>query len=346
MNQPVIHTQALIIGAGPAGLFQAFQLGLLGIKVQVVDALPQAGGQCTQLYADKYIYDIPGLPCVTAKQLVDNLLTQVRPFAPTLHLGHVLSELACDEQQQWQLRTEQGLRFQAPCVVLAAGVGCFQPHRLAVEGLRPWEGRQVFYQTQALPALTGKKILVVGGDAAAIAQALQGLAQGAAQVTLLHRRAQLAADAELLAHFETACATGKMQFIAGQIQSTQASQERLQTLTVLTTQQQTVELPVDVVVAMTGLAPKLDMFKRWGFDLQRKQVTVNAQTMETQLPRVYAVGDMAYYPGKKKLILCGFHEATLAAYSIAACLYPLQPPVLEYTTTSSRLQQRLGLAAN
>ena len=345
MNAP-IETDALVIGAGPVGLFQAFQLGLQGISCHVVDALPDVGGQCIELYADKPIYDIPGIPLCTGRELIERLTQQLQPFPPTYHLGQQVSELQRLPDDRFALRTNLGTDFVARCVFIAAGVGAFVPKRLAVEGIAAFEAQQVFHTLPADLNLQGQNLLVTGDNDSALEIALRASQQTPhrpASVTLMHRRDQFQARPELVQALREACSQGLMRFVAAQPTGCVSHNERLTGLEVLTANGDTEVLSADVIVASLGLSPRLGPLADWGLALERKQLPVQTDTYSTRESGIFAVGDINTYPGKKKLILCGFHEATLAAFGAAALLHPEQKTLLQYTTTSTLLHQRLGL---
>jgi thioredoxin reductase (NADPH) len=345
MTKP-IETQALVIGAGPVGLFQVFQLGLQGIQSHMVDALPHVGGQCTELYAGKPIYDIPGIPFCTGSQLVERLKQQMAPFQPTLHLGQQVSTIQRLPDQSLAVGTHTGQTFLAKTLFIAAGLGAFVPRRLLLEGLSAFEGTQVFADQPAPKRWTGLHLVVAGDGDAALQTGLDASTgpQAAASVTLLHRRDQFSATPELTAQMRQACAQGRMRFVAGQPTGLRAEQSRLQALELLNPQGETEWLSLDVLQTCLGLSPKLGPVSQWGLAMERKQLVVNTENFGTSEPGIFAVGDINTYPGKKKLILCGFHEATLAAFGALALLRPEEKTLLQYTTTSTLLHQRLGIA--
>lgn len=345
MTQP-IYTEALVIGTGPVGLFQVFQLGLQGIHCHAVDALPHVGGQCAELYADKPIYDIPGIPFCTGLELVERLQQQIAPFKPTLHLGQQVTQIERQADHRLLVMTDSGQSFLTSTLVIAAGVGAFVPRHLVLDGLNAFEGSQVFAQNP-LPARWAGQHLVVAGDGDAALQtclaAMQG-PQAAASVCLLHRRDQFSAAPELIAHMRQACAEGRMRFVAGQPTGLRVEAGRLQALELLNPEGETEWLELDVLQTCLGLSPKLGPVAQWGLAMERKQLVVNTENFATSEHGIFAVGDINTYPGKKKLILCGFHEATLAAFGALALLRPAEKTLLQYTTTSSVLHQRLGIA--
>ncbi|MCK9687227.1 NAD(P)/FAD-dependent oxidoreductase [Scleromatobacter humisilvae] len=347
-----IQTDALIIGAGPAGLFQVFELGLREISSHVVDARPFAGGQCVELYGDKPIYDIPALPACTGRELTERLLEQIRPFATTFHFDQLVSHIARGDDGRFDVRTRAGLHFDCGAIVLAAGVGAFVPRTLKVAGLDAFEGRQLFHHADRVPAeaLEGKQVLVSGATeqalafAARLCDAVARRAPGApARVTLIHRRDAFDAADDTVAAFRTACSAGALHFVAGQPTGLQVDGDRLTGLTLLDATGATVSLPVDTVVVLQGLSPKLGPLADWGLALERRQVQVETAKFQTSVPGLFAIGDVVHYPGKQRLILSAFHEATLAAAGVAGHLIPGDDGPLEYTTSSPRIHKLLGV---
>ena len=342
-----IETDALVIGAGPVGLFQVFELGLLEIQAHVVDSLPAPGGQCLELYPDKPIYDVPGMPVCTGRELTQRLLQQIRPFGTPLHLQQEVTHLQRRADQRFAVQTSQGTRFVARTVFIAGGVGSFQPRKVKVPGLEAHEGSQVLYRVPDPAALAGLDIVVTGDEDAALEWALRLAEPGphrARSVTLLHRRDAFRAAPATVQRMREQCAAGAMRFVAGQIVGTREVQGQLTHLEAAGSDDHTLTLPVDRLLACLGLSPKLGPIGEWGLALERKQLVVDTQRFETSEPGIYAAGDVVTYPGKRKLLLCGFHEATLAAFAAAERLFPDRPVQLQYTTTSPRLHQLLGVA--
>lgn len=350
-----IETDALVIGAGPVGLFQAFQLGLQGLRAHVVDTLHEAGGQCVALYPDKPIYDVPGIPRCTGRELAAQLLAQVRPFAPGFHFGQEVRHLQRQADGRWLAETTAGQRFMARTVFIAAGVGAFVPRTLRVDGLSAFEGTQVHYnQSPDAAALAGQKVVVTGGDASAVqaaitlAAALKSAGPAPRQVTLLHRKDAFEAEPALLNELHQLRQTGLLRVQLGQpigVQTHATPQgERLTGLQIATDDDTEHTLPLDSLQAYLGLSPRLGPLAQWGLAMERKLLPVDPATFSTAEVGLFAVGDINHYPGKRKLILCGFHEATLAAFAAVALVHPEQPVRLQYTTTSTLLQQRLGVA--
>lgn len=343
----MITTDALIVGAGPAGLFLAFELGLLGIHSHIVDAQETPGGQVATLYGDKPIYDIPGIAACTGQQLTDRLLEQAKPFEPVMHLGHeVVTLVAGGGDGGWRLGTSRGEQFHSSCVFIAAGVGAFAPRRLKVEGIEALENTQVFHWRPAPGVLVGKHVLVIGGDELALDRIDSLLAdtQPPGGITLMHRRAQVKAEPDRLERLEALCESGRVVFEAGQVTALQWVDGRLAGVERSGPDGDLPPLPVDAIVVAQGLSPRLGPLADWGLAMDRKQLPVDTARFATSLPGVFAVGDIVSYPGKKKLILSAFHEATLAAFAAADLLNPQRSQVLQYTSSSSLLHERLKLS--
>ncbi len=344
----MIQTDALVIGAGPVGLFQVFQLGLLDIKVHVIDSLPHAGGQCIELYADKPIYDIPGTPRTTGRELVASLLEQIQPFGATFHLGQEVSTVDRQPDGRYLVETSRRQTFLAKTIVIAAGVGAFQPKRLKIEGLDAFEHTQLFHHVTEPGLFAGQNLLIVGGDEAAVDWAARLAEAGphqAKSVTLLHRRDVLQAPPEVLARFDAARENGSAVFRVGQVTRITIADGQLSAAQITDVNGNTAALPVDSVLVLLGLSPRLGPLSQWGLAMERKQLQVDTEKFSTSAPGIFAVGDINTYPGKKKLILCGFHEATLAAYAAAELIFPDQKIPFQYTTTSPKLHRLLGVAS-
>ncbi len=339
-----IETDALVIGAGPVGLFQVFQLGILEVSCHLVDALPYAGGQCIELYPDKPIYDIPGTPATSGRALVASLLEQIAPFHPQFHFGQLVSTVARVPDGRLRVGTSTGAVFIAKTVIVAGGVGAFQPKRVAVEGIERFEGTQLVYHPEHLGAFAGKQVIVNGGDDAALEAAMALAEHAGGSITLVHRRDGFQADPATVARMRALCDTGAMRFVVGQLTGFTEAGGTLQSLQITRPDASTANLEGEVVLAFLGISPRLGPIADWGLDLQRKQVPVDTERFQTREAGVFAVGDINTYPGKKKLIVCGFHEATLAAWGALSIAYPQRRALLQYTTTSTRLHELLGVA--
>jgi thioredoxin reductase (NADPH) len=337
-----IEADAVIIGAGPAGLFQAFELGLLGVKAHIVDTLKHPGGQCAELYPDKPIYDIPALPVCGAQELVDRLLEQIRPFDPQFHLGEEVVELQARADGAFDLATSAGRRFLARTVVIAAGLGSFQPRRLGVEGADAFEDRQVHYRVRSAAQFHGQRLVIFGGGDSALDWVLD-LNGKAASIVHVHRRAEFRAAPASVARMRQLVAEGRMRYLEGTAAAIRTSDGRLTGIGVKRNDGVLEDLDADHVLAFFGLHPKLGPIAEWGFELEKKAIRVDTARFQTSVPGIFAIGDINTYPGKKKLILSGFHEAALAAFAIAEHLNPAKKVHLQYTTTSPIMQKRLGV---
>lgn len=347
---PVIETDALVIGAGPAGLFLVFELGLQGIAAHVVDVLDKAGGQCIELYPDKAIYDIPGVPVCTGRELTHNLLRQIAPFTPGFHFDRQVSQLQQQADGRWLASTlhdhQPCQQFLARTLLIAAGVGAFVAKELKVDGLARFLGRQLYYQSAPPGVLADKNVLIVGGEETAVTQAVALARPGphpACSVTLVHRRDVLQASTEALAELAALRDAGRIRFVTGQITGMEADGDHLRAVQVSTPDGIPLALPLDMLLVCTGLSPKLGPVAQWGLAMERKQLSVSTQTFATSAPGIFAVGDVVHYPGKRKLMVCGFHEATLAAFAAARLIRPDESDMLLYTSSSTLLQQRLGV---
>lgn len=343
---PAIETDALIIGAGPVGLFQVFQLGLLEVGCHVVDALPYVGGQPAELYPDKPIYDLPGVPVATGRELTSALLRQIEPFKPQVHMGQTVQSLERQPDGRFLVRTSRKVRFLVRAVLIAAGVGAFEPRTLTVPGLSDWESRQVFYRVADMPETSGREILVVGGGEEAIdaiGDLLQDPTRAPAGITLMHRRDHFQAPSDALEQLTQWRETGRVRFLAGQVQDLIADGDRLKGASYLAPDGSSQHCAFDDLLIRQGLQPKLGPLTKWGLSMERKQLVVDTEKFETSETGVFAVGDINTYPGKKKLLVSGFHESALAAYAVAALIRPDRPVQLQYTTTSTRLHQLLGV---
>ena len=336
------EADAVIIGAGPVGLFQVFELGLLDIKTHVIDSLLEIGGQCIELYPDKPIYDIPAIPVCTGRELTNNLLKQIEPFKPQFHLGQEVTQLEKQADGRLLISTSQNQSFLAKTVFIAAGVGAFQPRLLNLEGLDTFVGKQVFYHVKNPEQFAGKRVVICGGGDSALDWTLF-FADKAASVTLIHRRDDFKAAPQSIAKMRELCASGKIELLIGQITGYETKENQLSDVIVTDIDGNSKQLGLDALLIFFGLSPKLGPIAEWGLDIDRKQIAVDTEKFQTSIPGIYAVGDINVYPGKKKLILSGFHEAALAAFAAAAYLNPDKQIQLQYTTTSPKLHRALGV---
>lgn len=337
-----IETDAVIVGAGPVGLFQVFELGLLEIKAHVIDSLPSVGGQCVELYPDKPIYDIPAVPMCTGQELTDNLLKQIEPFGPTFHLGQEVTVVQKRDDGRFDLETSTGTRFITKTIFIAAGVGSFQPRTLKVDGIEAYEGKQVFYRVKDPSKFEGKNLVICGGGDSALDWVLNFVGK-AESVVLLHRREEFRAAPASVAKMKELCDNLEMQMLVGQVTGFEAQGDTMTEIKVTGTDGVTRRLPLDYLLVFFGLSPKLGPIAEWGLEIERKQLKVDTEKFETNVPGIFAVGDINTYPGKKKLILSGFHEAALAAFGAAPYIFPEKKIHMQYTTTSPKLHKILGV---
>ncbi|MCU0936192.1 MAG: NAD(P)/FAD-dependent oxidoreductase [Gammaproteobacteria bacterium] len=344
-NSAPVQTDVVIVGAGPSGLFQIFELGLLGIRAHVIDSLPTLGGQCSMLYPEKPIYDIPALPVCSAQELIDRLLQQCQPFAPEFHLGQEVVELRQDGEDGFFLRTSKGTALACRAVVIAAGLGAFQARPLRVPGAKRHEGVNLHYRVTDRERLRGRRLVILGGGDSALDWTLD-LAEIAGHVTLVHRRDAFRAAPASVARMKALAAESpeRLAWRVGQVKGLVEEEERLVGLKVETAPGEAEVLPLDDLLVFYGLSPDLGPIAEWGLEIEKRQLRVDTEKFETSVPGIFAVGDINTYPGKKKLILSGFHEAALAAFGIQRRLRPDEKQYLQYTTTSPIMHERLGVS--
>jgi thioredoxin reductase (NADPH) len=335
-------TDVVIIGAGPAGLFQVFELGLLGIHAHVVDSLKQAGGQCTELYPDKPIYDIPAIPVCSAQELVDRLKQQIKPFAPDFHLGQTVNKLKTQDDGRFLLETSAGKRFDTAAVVIAAGLGAFQPRRLRVQGAEVWEGSHIQYRIIEAEEVTGKRIIILGGGDSALDWTLE-LFGKADHIALIHRRPEYRAQPASVVKMKALADGLRLEEFHGTVRSVFETDGKFGGLDVAESEGVMHHIEADQVYVFWGLTPNLGPIAEWGLGLEKRQIHVDTEKFQTSVPGIFAVGDINIYPGKKKLILSGFHEAALAAFGVQQHIHPEQKTRLQYTTTSPIMHRRLGV---
>ncbi|MDB4222253.1 NAD(P)/FAD-dependent oxidoreductase [Granulosicoccus sp.] len=345
-----IETDVVIIGAGPCGLFQVFELGLLDIHAHVIETLPKPGGQCAELYPSKPIYDIPAYPTIGAQELIDRLMEQIAPFNPTFHFDQQVDVLERQEDGRFYIHTTANQQFLTRSVIVAGGVGSFAPVLLKIPGVEERVGGDVFYSIKDPTLHANKDIVILGGGDSALDWALD-LQPQANSVVLIHRSDKFKAAPASVSRMRKLCDDYEMQFLTGNvtrlITSTSSANEPANTnlraieVTGGDGVARTVEL--DHLLVFFGLSPKLGPIANWGLDLKKNQIRVDTEKFESSEPGLYAVGDINWYPGKKKLILSGFHEAALAAFGIKQQLNPGQKVHLQYTTTSPVMHKRLGV---
>jgi thioredoxin reductase (NADPH) len=343
LSNAVVSTEVVIVGAGPAGLFQVFELGLLGIKAHVFDSLPAAGGQCTELYPDKPIYDIPALPICGAQELVDRLMQQIKPFGAEIHLGEEVLSVAKQDSGRFKVTTSKGNEFDAGAVVIAGGVGSFQPRHLSVDGAAAFDGAQVHYKVRNAADFHGKRLAIFGGGDSAL-DWTNDLGPKAAALTLIHRRAEFRGAPASVARMRELEAAGKVRFLEGVAQALRLADGRIVGVDVKGADHAVHAVDAEQLLVFFGLAPKLGPIGEWGLALDKRAIVVDTEKFQSSIPGIFAIGDINTYPGKKKLILSGFHEAALVSFAAQHYIYPAKKQFLQYTTTSPAMQKRLGVA--
>jgi thioredoxin reductase (NADPH) len=340
-----IKTDVVIVGAGPAGLFSVFELGLLDIKCHLIDILDRPGGQCTELYPEKPIYDIPGHPMITGQGLVDHLMGQIKPFHPTFHFGEMvetLEVLGTPEAPRFRLRTASGETFESKVVIVAAGGGSFQPKKPPVDGIEAYEGSSVHYAVRRMEDFRDKDVMIVGGGDSALDWTLN-LQKVARRLTLVHRRDDFRAAPHSVKAMRDLLAESKIDLRLGQIASLSGEGGALRAVTIKGGDGALYEIACDRLIPFFGLTMKLGPIADWGLNLHENLVPVDTERFETNVPGIFAIGDINHYPGKLKLILCGFHEGALAAQKAHRYIYPDKRLTFQYTTSSSNLQKKLGV---
>ncbi len=337
-----IKTDALIIGAGPCGLFAVFELGLLDIKAHLVDILDKIGGQCAELYPEKPIYDIPGIPYVTGQGLTEALLEQIKPFGPTFHLNEMVQTIEKIGDPLFRVTTDADQVFEAKVVIISAGGGSFQPKRPPVPGIEAYEGKSVHYAVRKMETFRDKDILIVGGGDSALDWTLN-LQPIAKSMTLLHRRDDFRAAPHSVEQMRALVKAGKMQMKLGQVTSLEGEGGQVTAAVVKGNDNTTFKVACNTVLPFFGLTMKLGPVANWGVKLENDLVPVETSAFETNVPGIFAIGDINTYPGKLKLILSGFHEGALMSQKAYRYVYPDKRLVFQYTTSSSSLQKKLGV---
>jgi thioredoxin reductase (NADPH) len=339
----VIKTDALIIGAGPVGLFAVFELGLLDMKSHLIDILDKAGGQCAELYPEKPIYDIPGIPYITGAGLTDALMEQIKPFSPTFHLGEMVETVEKIGDPLFRVTTDRGQVFEAKIIVIAAGGGSFQPKRPPIPGIEAYESKSVYYAVRQMEAFRGKRLLIAGGGDSALDWTLN-LAPLASHLTLLHRRAEFRAAPDSVNKMMALVGEGKIDLVVGQVTSLEGADGQVSKAVVKTNDGSDFHIACDAILPFFGLTMKLGPVANWGIKLDGNLIPVDTEKFETNIPGIFAVGDINTYPGKLKLILSGFHEVALMSQKAHRYIYPDKRLVFQYTTSSTSLQKKLGVS--
>ena len=342
-NEMQHKTDAIIIGAGPVGLFAVFELGLLDIKAHLVDILDKPGGQCAELYPEKPIYDIPGLPVVTGQGLTDQLMEQIKPFDPQFHLQQMVESLEKQSDDRWLLKTDVGQEFLTKVIVIAAGGGSFMPKKPPLKNIDAYEGHSVFYSVREMEKFKGKNIVIAGGGDSALDWTIN-LQPIVNSLTLIHRRDDFRAAPDTVKKMRQLVSEGKMNLKIGQLKDLQGEAPSLTGVTISSKENGDEVVACDTLLAFYGLTMKLGPVADFGLNLHENLIPVDTEKFETSEPTIFAIGDINYYPGKLKLILSGFHESALMAQQAFRYIYPDKKLRFQYTTSSSDLQQKLGVA--
>ncbi len=339
----MITTDVVIVGAGPCGLFQVFELGLLGVSAEVVDSIRQPGGQCTELYPDKPIYDIPAIPQCTGSELTEALLKQIEPFNAGMHLGQEVQVVRREEDGSFYVETSTGTSFNTKAIVIAAGVGSFQPRPLRASNADDFTNISLHYRVRVPAEFHGKKLVILGGGDSALDWVLD-LAGKSSHITLVHRRDEYRAMPDSVRRMKQLVEDGVIvEVLNAKATALHGADGQLTSVSLQTKDGAMLEVSAEQALVFFGLAPKLGPIATWGLDINRKTINVDTEKFQTSEPGIYAVGDINHYPGKKKLILCGFHEAALAAFAIKQQLEPDKKVHVQYTTTSPIMHERLGV---
>jgi thioredoxin reductase (NADPH) len=337
-----IQTDVVIIGAGPVGLFQVFELGLLDLKAELVDSLPQVGGQCSELYPEKPIYDIPAYPVIGAQELVDQLMAQIAPFNAGIHLKQQVKDFEKREDGRFTVITTAGTEFDAGAVIIAGGLGSFLPRKLKAKGLEHVDPAQVHYRVNDRERFHGKRLLILGGGDSALDWTMD-LAEIAESIDLIHRRPEYRGAPASVAKVKALTQNGKVREHQGLIMQAVSEEGRLKGLEIMDLDKNKRVIEGEEILVFWGLAPDLGPIADWALELEKKQIQVDTEKFQTSIEGVFAIGDINTYPGKKKLILSGFHEAALAAFAVQKYLHPDKRQFLQYTTTSPIMHKRLGV---
>ena len=339
----MIKTDVLVIGAGPTGLFAVHQLGIIGLKPEVVDNLDKIGGQCIELYPDKPIYDIPAISECTGEELTKNLLKQIEPFKTNFHLNERVEEVKKDGSN-WKVTTSKKKIFTTPNIIIAGGVGSFEPRKLSAKDAEKFEEKSVFYSIKDKNLFKNKKICIFGGGDSALDWAIE--LSNFSEVTLVHRRAEFRGAPSSLENVKKLEKNGKVKILTPYQLNSIEGDKSIKSVNLINEDGKIEKLETDYILGFFGLIMKLGPIANWGLNLDKKTIQVNTENFQTNQEGIFAIGDICTYPGKLKLILSGFHEAALAARGCYKLARPNEKYRFEFTTTSKNIKERLGVDPN
>ena len=336
----MIKTDAVIIGAGPVGLFSIHQLGIKGLKSEVIDNLDRAGGQCIELYPDKPIYDIPAIPECTGKELTENLLKQIKPFKTNFHFNERVQEVS-SQNDNWIVKTNRNKTFIAPNIIIAGGVGSFEPRKISLKDAEKYEGKSIFYSVSDKNKFKGKKITIFGGGDSALDWTLE--LSKISNVTLVHRRDEFRGAPHTLNEIKKLQKSGKLKIKTKYQLSEIEGDKSIKSITIKNDDEKTLKIDTDFVLGFFGLVMQLGPIADWGLNMNKKTILVNTENFQTDKKGIFAIGDICTYPGKERLILSGFHEASLASVECFKRARPKEKYRFQFTTSSKEIQDRLGI---
>ena len=335
----MIKTDVVIVGAGPVGLFAVHQLGIKGLKAEVIDNLDKVGGQCIELYPDKPIYDIPAIPECTGKELTENLLKQIKPFKTNFHLNDRVQEVS-NENNSWVVKTNKNKVFRAPNIIIAGGVGSFEPRKISLKESEKYEGKGIFYSVSDKNKFKGKKVVIFGGGDSALDWTLE--LSKISKVTLIHRRDEFRGAPHTLNEIKKLEKAGKLQIKTKYQISSIEGDVNIKSITIKNDEEKSIKIDTDYVLGFFGLIMQLGPIAEWGLNMNKKTISVNTENFQTNKKGIFAIGDICSYPGKEKLILSGFHEAALASVECFKRARPNEKYRFQFTTSSKEIQERLG----
>ena len=336
----MIHTDVIIVGAGPVGLFAVHQLGIIGLKSEVIDNLDKSGGQCIELYPDKPIYDIPGIPVCTGEELTKNLLKQIKPFKTNFHFNERVQEIS-NENNKWVVKTNKNKVFTSPNIMIAGGVGSFEPRKLSLKEAEKYEGKNIFYSVSDKNKFKDKKVSIFGGGDSALDWALE--LSKISKVTLIHRRDEFRGAPHTLDEIKKLEKAGKLIIKTGYQLDSIEGDKNIKSITIKNNEEKILKIETDYILSFFGLIMKLGPIAEWGLNMDKKTISVNTENFETNKKGIFAVGDICTYPGKLRLILSGFHEAALASVECFKRARPNEKFRFQFTTSSQEIQERLGV---